>query len=267
MIKQYLKQALRHAVRLYAKNKVGVPVLSGPLRGCEILKSHGLRQLSMLFGKYEKQFSRCYYKYVKNATVIYDIGANIGYFSLLGAMNKSVRVIAFEPIPSIAEEFEHLMLLNNVSDRVKLSKYALSDKPGEVLMVTPGSAATGLMETVLRGQQVNRSDGLLVPMTTLDQFVFENNQPPPDLIKLDVEGAEILVLKGGSRVISTFKPIILAEIHGAEPAEGVWDYIFEKDYNLRIITGNDEQVMESKEQWMSFFQQSKWTILHVVLAP
>lgn len=267
MIKKFAKLCLRGGLRLYSDGKGELPVMAGPLRGCKILKNYGLQNLSMLFGKYEQQFANSYYVYVKNARVIYDIGANIGYFSLLGAMNNSAKIIAFEPVPAIAKEFHQLMLINGVSNRVELAEYALSDEAGEVLMVTPGSAETNVMDTALRGQKINKDDGIRVPMITLDEFVFEKKHQPPDLIKLDVEGAEVLVLKGGTTTIATFRPVILAEIHGHEPADGVWDYVCEHNYSLRVITAGDESRVENKEQWMSYFRRSRWAIVHVVLTP
>jgi FkbM family methyltransferase len=177
----------------------------------------------MLFGKYETPFSNAFLRRLGTVLVAYDIGANTGYFSLLAASNSKVEVFSFEPMPNLVADLHTLVVMNHLADRVHVNHCALSNTAGTVRMVTPGSDATGLMETALRGQQVDREGGINVAAKTLDGFVFDEHHCPPELIKLDVEGAEAMVLQGARRVLNELKPTILVEVHGEPIAAEIWE--------------------------------------------
>jgi FkbM family methyltransferase len=217
--------------------------------------------------KYETPFSNAFLRRLGTVLVAYDIGANTGYFSLLAASNSKVEVFSFEPMPNLVADLHTLVVMNHLADRVHVNHCALSNTAGTVRMVTPGSDATGLMETALRGQQVDREGGINVAAKTLDGFVFDEHHCPPELIKLDVEGAEAMVLQGARRVLNELKPTILVEVHGEPIAAEIWETADRTDYEIHLIAGADEIRMRDQDQWMRQFGQSKWSIRHAVLQP
>ncbi len=97
-------------------------------------------------------------------------------------------MIAFEPVLVIADDLQATVLANDLNDCVHAHRLALSDSVGRISIFTPGSATTGVIETVLRGQNISDAEGIVVDMSTLDQFVFADRNPVPEVIKLDVEG-------------------------------------------------------------------------------
>jgi FkbM family methyltransferase len=148
----------------------------------------------------------------RGAEVIFDIGANIGWYSLhIAQQEPQARVYAFEPVPTT-----HLRLLANIGRnaagiRVTPVKDGISDAPGEFDMFVPatsGSPAASLND-LHPGEGSRR-----VPcrFTTLDDFVDENGIERVDFLKCDVEGAELRVLKGGMRSLARFKPAIVIEL-------------------------------------------------------
>ena len=148
----------------------------------------------------------------RGAKVIFDIGANIGWYSLhLAQQEPQARVYAFEPVPTT-----HLRLLANIGRnaagaRVTPVKDGLSDAPGAFDMFVPatsGSPAASLND-LHPGEGSRR---VSCRFTTLDDFVAENAIERLDFLKCDVEGAELRVLKGGAKSLSRFRPAVVIEL-------------------------------------------------------
>lgn len=252
-----------------ATSRSTVPVLLGPLRGRRLLRQHGLPNLSMLFGTYERDFANAFVKRSRQSTVIYDIGANTGYFSLLSAhtAGQDSQVYAFEPVPGVLQDLDELTQKNRLSDSITPCCVALSDSNGSIRMYTPASHQTGVIESALRHGDVSSAEFLTAPCARLNDYVAEQGMPAPDLIKLDVEGAEGLVLKGATELLRTARPTILIEVHGSEPAEAVWDQLAAVDYTIDLIAGDQEIRVSDRRSWLDYFSGSKWTIRHCIALP
>lgn len=148
----------------------------------------------------------------RGAKVIFDIGANIGWYSLhLAQQEPQARIYAFEPVPTT-----HLRLLANIGRnaagaRVTPVKDGLSDAPGAFDMFVPatsGSPAASLND-LHPGEGSRR---VSCRFTTLDDFVAEHAIERLDFLKCDVEGAELRVLKGGAKSLSRFRPAVVIEL-------------------------------------------------------
>lgn len=263
MLRALVKKILRSVFKVVGFGRDFIPIVYGPLRGKRMLKGHGLINLAMLFGKYEPSFVNAFLKESKSSEVIYDIGSNVGYFSLLAALNTKSRIYSFEPIPEIAKQFRTLMELNDLSEDVKLTEVAFSNEIGKIKMVTPGTHEQGLMVSALRGQKVDIDNSILVNMTTLDHLVFEEKFPPPDLIKIDVEGAEAMVLDGGERTLTRYKPKLLIEVHGLAPAEKCWSIFERHRAEVHRIHKNREVRIKDRSQWIAIFSDFRWKVVHI----
>jgi FkbM family methyltransferase len=149
---------------------------------------------------------------LKPGSVFFDIGANIGYFSLIAGKEVGCtgEVHAFEPSP---EEF--VRLTNNVQlngfDMVRLNHFALSDRPGKVFITqTRGAGSTRITENLSESGEEREIDA--VP---LDAYVEDVKLTRLDLIKVDIEGAEYKFLLGARNTIERFRPIIMIELNPA----------------------------------------------------
>jgi FkbM family methyltransferase len=150
--------------------------------------------------------------------VFYDVGANVGFLTLVGAraVGHSGRVYSFEPLPDNVAAMKHNVGLNRLS-QVEIIEAAVADESGSSEFAI-GTSTTGRLGTS-DGATENRH--LLVRTVSLDDAVNEIGFAPPDVVKIDVEGAESRVLSGMASVISAFRPVILCEIHEQTTSIGV----------------------------------------------
>jgi FkbM family methyltransferase len=165
----------------------------------------------MNFGSYETDETRMVLRLVEEASVVFDIGANIGWYSLNLAKRygSAVSVHAFEPIPATYEELNQNIALNGAQAVVQPHNFGFSDVSGRVTFFyyPQGSGNASIADLSGRGEVQE----IVCDVQTIDDYVREAGVVP-DLVKCDVEGAEFLVFKGGSRMISEERPIVFAEM-------------------------------------------------------
>lgn len=151
-----------------------------------------------------------FYQLSKNSNSIIDIGANIGYFSLIAkAANPSANVYAFEPVPRIAKR---LLLQNHLNKfNIHLNEAVVGDSNESVKFYIPKGDMMSLAASTKKGW-VSDVDEVIVPSTTLDHFKQENNIEKIDLIKMDCEFHELEVLRGMESILKEDSPVIMSEI-------------------------------------------------------
>ena len=149
------------------------------------------------------------FKLAKQSEVIFDIGANIGWYSLNFGILKNVRkVYSFEPIPRTFEYLVKHIKFNNI-DKIFPTNIALSDHNGEVeFFCTNLETGSSSMRNI---QERENIETVVCKTQTLTDFVNTNNARI-DMIKCDVEGSELFVFKGGQEVIKRDKPFIFTEM-------------------------------------------------------
>ena len=140
--------------------------------------------------------------------VVFDIGANIGVYSLICSEETTSRVIAFEPHPATADQLER-NLASNDRKNVKVIRKALSDQVGELSFTDDeGSPVNRLMNDGEQGQATIR-----VSVST-GAMVCEEEDLVPSVIKLDVEGHEVEVLRGLGDLLSGIQLLVIEENAG-----------------------------------------------------
>jgi len=148
-----------------------------------------------------------------------DIGANIGYFSLLaaGLVGTSGQVIAIEPIPRTSAHLRANIALNGFT-QVRVEQLALGAAAGSLELHLP--PAEMHQDYLITGLAIPGWDSLAVPCTTLDEAFATWQLPRIDLVKLDVEGGEPQVIRGGRAVLSSGRVrALVCEISGVHLAQ------------------------------------------------
>jgi FkbM family methyltransferase len=156
-------------------------------------------------GSWEPHLVACFRRICRRGSIAFDIGANVGYHTLMLAqlVGSDGVCYAFEP----NSENCRLILLSaeqNQLSNVKLIPIALSDRPGWAYF-SPHVGSNGGFAT--RDAELSDGSGVVVPVFILDDLQL----PPPDLIKVDVEGAEYRALKGAEKSIGRSRPAIISE--------------------------------------------------------
>jgi FkbM family methyltransferase len=183
-----------------------VPILQGPLAGRRWIvgsATHGA-----WLGTYEYAKQRLFARSIQPGTVVFDLGANVGFFTLIAAIRTGTggRVYAFEPLPRNVD-FLRRHLDHNRIRNVEVVEAAVSD--------SSGSAAFEEFESPALGR-LGRSGRLRIQTVTLDEMVLDNGLPLPDVVKIDIEGGERRALEGARRVLERRHPLIFLATHGAQ---------------------------------------------------
>ena len=150
---------------------------------------------------------------VRPDAVVLDIGANVGWWTVplarrVGA--RGGRVVAFEPVPANRARLDWAVAANGVARDVEVVPVALGDKPGELGMWLK-SAETGATSGTAALVTGEGESHLKVPVMTLDTWEDAHPLPRCDLMKLDIEGAELLMLQGAERFVAKHRPLIFGE--------------------------------------------------------
>lgn len=206
-------------------------------------------------GVYEPQLQSALKDLARPGDVIYDLGANIGYITLLAAklVGAQGRVHAFEALPDNQTRLRQNIALNMLEQRVTVYCGAVTDRPGEVSFLVGPSGGTGKAAGSAGRQGLEYVQELHVPGVSLDAYVFEQNQPPPDLVKIDIEGGEMLALPGMQRVLAEAKPVVLIELHGQEAGRVVWQTLVDAGYSFHEMrTGFPPAPPLERLDWKSY---------------
>jgi FkbM family methyltransferase len=189
------------------------------------------------------------------SSAIYDIGANIGYISLCIAKTlPDIQVVSFEPIPCTFDQLCANIKLNHIRT-IRPLNHGLSNETGpvEFFFYPEGSGNASLQQLVA----VESLTKVKTYVKTLDSVVEELGVPP-DFIKCDVEGAELLVFQGARRTLETAQPIVYTEMLRKWAAKfhyhpnDIIDYFCDIHYGCFVIHGGKlmsfETVTETTEE-------------------
>ena len=231
-----------------------VAISAGPAAGNQIyldLKS----EKDYWLGTYEIDLSKALVEWGKPGMIAYDLGANIGYITLIMAMTvgSGGHVYAFEALPENLERLEHNIAINYLGDRVSIEPKAVSDRNTDIAFLVGPSGGTGKATGSAGRNDLVYSEQIKVPGITLDTFVFEEGHPEPDLIKLDIEGGEVLALPMMRQTLSRSKPIVLMELHGPEAIDVAWEIFHNHHYRICRMTSRYPVITSKNEiDWKAY---------------
>jgi len=161
----------------------------------------------------------------------YDVGANMGFFSLIAwrRVGPEGRVVSFEPLPESARTLRHNVGLN-AARNVEVVEAAVGAEPGRAqLAVTAESVQAHLAEIDTGTPTLGVVD---VEVTAIDAELAEG-RAAPDVVKIDVEGAEVQVLAGMRETLERHRPALICEVHGTTPE--VCDFLESHGYQLDAL--------------------------------
>jgi FkbM family methyltransferase len=182
--------------------------------------------LSQTLGIYELNLQELLLENLGPGSVFYDVGANVGYFSLLASrlVGQEGAVYAFEPFPPNVEKIKELVRRNRAWN-IKICSLALWKMTGTQKLHFGRNSATPSLVARTNAQILE------VRTTTLDEVTKKHDKPT--LIKIDVEGAELGVLNGGGGLLaSNSAPTLIIEVHSEENDNLLRTSLREFGYNL-----------------------------------
>jgi FkbM family methyltransferase len=220
-------------------------IMRGSLAGARI--NLGGSFLRYLTGDAEPEVQEALAELIEPGQTVYDVGANIGFFTILCSrlVGPTGKVYAFEPIPENLVTLRHNIALNNLTNVIVVEQ-ALSASTGTAEMfVSPWSAFHSLNVDGASKRENHGPDGgqITVETVTLDEFVQGEGVSAPDLIKLDVEGAELLVVAGMRETLRTVQPLLLVEIHDTNDEYG--EFVDSINYRVRVIDGDTRTLADA----------------------
>jgi len=173
-------------------------------------------------------------RFVFEGSMVWDVGANVGVFAFAAAhrAGQAGHVIAIEADPFLASLLQKTVSLPANHDlNVDILCAAISNREGvaRFLVAARGRASSSLAEVGHRSQAGGIRYAQYVPTVTLDGLM--EHFPGPDLLKIDVEGAEILVLAGAERILANKRPVVYVEV-GDEQADAVTAVLRRHGYDL-----------------------------------
>jgi len=180
-----------------------------------------------------------------------DVGANVGWYTLLACGLGAKRVYAFEPNPRMASLLRRTLSVNGYQKKVTFTEAACGEHEGKLhLFVDPyqaGGAHIGPTATEAAPSYRNGAQAPLVEVVRLDEVVLKEGLEGPVIMKIDVEGFEPRVIAGASRLLTELKPILFIEHH--EHNEAMLAHLTELGYQLFHVqhTGHLSQALTIDE--------------------
>jgi FkbM family methyltransferase len=180
-----------------------------------------------------------FHRVIHPEDVVYDIGANIGlYTRVMATWLGAGRIIAFEPMRDNFELLQANIALGRLNDRVRAFPIALGDVNAEEdLQIDDMTSGTAVLSSISGGRASHgRREFGLPPLTErvrivkLDEFISQEELPPPDVIKVDVEGAELKVLQGARETLAGCKPRLVIALHYADITRDVLHLLADTGY-------------------------------------
>ncbi len=205
-----------------------------------------------VLGTSEPGLQRALSRFVKPGMTVLDLGASVGFHATIAArlVGPSGRVVCFEPLSENAKMVRHNAALNGFS-HVEVEEAAVGARDGEARFLLSDTPNWG--KVAQDGEARSATGERVVPQRSVDSVVAQRGLPPPGLIKIDVEGAEVDALAGAVKTLKSARPVLLIELHGTNAR--VASALTELDYETRVLGGGD-----------STLEQAHWNA-HVLAFP
>lgn len=233
----WLGKCLRWPLQLLPKGMV-VPIMQGKLRGMKWIVGSSVH--GCWLGSYEYEKRRLFEKIIKPDNIVFDIGAHVGFYTILAAVlvGPAGKVIAFEPAPRNLFFLREHLRLNHITN-ARVIEAAVWDRDGLTTFMEGASSSVG---------HISEQGNLLVKTLSLDYLIREKENPP-HFIKIDAEGAELAVLRGAAALLENNSPTLFLSTHGRELHTDCCHLLLSLGYGLRPVTGSNWEETDEIIAW------------------
>ena len=169
----------------------------------------------LFFGSlFESEIIKFLVKQLKENEIFYDIGANLGFYTILAQEfinQEKGEIHAFEPLPEIFNLLSENAKIH-IFKNTYLNNLAISDKVGEAEFYNKTTLSHSGGSSLIFRKELDSAEKIKVKTITLDEYI--KSHKPPTIMKIDIEGAEYLALMGAENLLKTYSPIIIMETPG-----------------------------------------------------
>jgi FkbM family methyltransferase len=207
---------------------------------------------------YERDCGGLFWDLARRATVTVDVGAHVGYFTVLAAIaNPNGRVLAFEPFPSAFERLQRNLRLNGLSNVTAFQKaVGASAGPAEFFHVPVGGipSSSSLSEEFM--STASGVESLAVDVVRLETLASELGIGHIDLVKIDTETTEPQVLAGMGSLLAESEPDIFCEVLKTADVMALTEVLESVGYEYHLLTEDGPQRRDAivpDERWPNYF--------------
>ncbi|MEL6457006.1 MAG: FkbM family methyltransferase [Cyanobacteria bacterium J06636_27] len=231
--KSVIGKLLRSSLRIIP-SQTRMPILQGKLQGKKWIV--GSSQHGCWLGSYEYEKQTLFTKTIHKGSVVFDLGAHVGFHSLLASVlvGSQGKVYAFEPMPKNLSYLKEHIKINKIKN-IAVINAAVSDSCGTAYFQENICSFQGHLASV---------GNIKVKTVSLDEMISQGEIPNPNYIKIDVEGAELQVLNGAKNLLATVKPTIFLATHGDEIQRQCRIFLESIGYRLEAINGKPLEVAD-----------------------
>jgi len=207
--------------------------------------------------------------YLEPGDCFVDVGANIGVFSLIAAkrVGRAGKVFAFEPLQKIGDRLKENLDLNQI-DWVEIQEKCVGDFDGEVKFTEGRDLSTGHLATSLQSEEgLDHKNDFMAPICRLDTFLSDKECASIPIVKADVEGSELFMLKGAVETLKNKKVDvwILESNHRCKlygyPRSEMFDLLRDYGYSLCLYDAKLNRIEEISQ--LEEFYHDIWAVLDV----
>lgn len=193
---------------------------------------------------YEIEMLKDVLKFIPTEGVAVDVGANIGNHTLFFSSICNLKTFAFEPSNKIRKILKKNVEINNLNDDVKVLPFALGDTNEEARLIYPNDCNDG-MARVEKGAD----KGETIQIKTLDDYKLDKVV----LLKIDVEGMELNVIKGAIKTIKRNRPVVFVELQTVEEYNAFRSFLYAEEYiAIEIYNATPTVMFWPKEKIMDY---------------
>ncbi|HEY9769101.1 MAG TPA: FkbM family methyltransferase [Coleofasciculaceae cyanobacterium] len=233
-----------------------VAVRNGVAKGLKFNSGESCPELAL--GTYEIPIQNIFAQHLQAGDVFYDIGANVGFFSIIAAklVGNTGKVYAFEPGEGNANSIRHNARLNDFN-QIEVIEKAVSNTSGEGQLLLAKYSGGHALATA--DAPPDLAGEVTIDLVSIDDLIAQNRITPPNFVKVDVEGAELDVLKGMSETIKTYQPTIIYEVDDSDRAG------YERKY--RELADFLESLNYQVTQIENSYDTIDWCVGHAIATP
>lgn len=235
-LRNVIKRSYIKMINLTTPDGAAREIRYGLLKGFKWIINSGYSQYWT--GTYETEIAEEFVNYAKKSKVIYDIGAHVGYYTLLASKyaEHGGKIFSFEPLPGNIQILKRHVAINKRQNIVIIEK-AVTIKTGVSVFTNSGN---DVANTLCENSPLFQFEKTIeIETTALDDMLLKGFILPPQLIKMDIEGSELEALRGAESLLRKFHPVIFLSTHNCQNP-GIHkiccDFLLNKGYSISYFS-------------------------------